>query len=317
MEEQELRQTENQAEPELLYHYTNEKGLYGILESDTIWATHYRFLNDTAERILGIDFLQSVIENVDRDFNMVPTDHTQAEKKTLNNFFEVVDVYVVSFSQDSSKSKSYNAGNAGDRLSQWRGYAAQGYCLAFQLNSIREIANSLSTTLSLAGFFERCIYSKNEFIEAARECRRRYMQKVIALKEEFFKTNPCAADYKPSSDAKYMKEFRQYCTEMIRLCSMYKHQAFCEEDEVRVIVAFVRNLSDGTQIKFRESQQFGRTPYIEIPLGLKRKNSPLKRIVVGPAPDKEQSVARLKIDLEKLGIHGVEVVPSQIPYRNW
>jgi hypothetical protein len=35
-----------------LYHYTNEQGLYGILENQCVWATHYKFLNDYSEIIL-------------------------------------------------------------------------------------------------------------------------------------------------------------------------------------------------------------------------------------------------------------------------
>src|SRR5208283_5453847 len=33
----------------LLYHYTSEEGLHGIIESDNIRATHVRFLNDYTE----------------------------------------------------------------------------------------------------------------------------------------------------------------------------------------------------------------------------------------------------------------------------
>jgi hypothetical protein len=68
-------------------------------------------------------------------------------------------------------------------------------------------------------------------------------------------------------------------------------------------------------IEFREADG-NRVPFLKLPLGLKEPDCPLKRIVVGPSPDKEQSVARLKIDLAKLGLKDVDVVPSQIPYRN-
>jgi len=50
-ESEEQSQLSMQEAPDgLLYHYTDEKGLYGILDSGEIWATHYRFLNDLAER---------------------------------------------------------------------------------------------------------------------------------------------------------------------------------------------------------------------------------------------------------------------------
>jgi hypothetical protein len=36
---------EDLAIPELLFHYTNAKGLHGILSSKTLWATGFQFLN--------------------------------------------------------------------------------------------------------------------------------------------------------------------------------------------------------------------------------------------------------------------------------
>jgi hypothetical protein len=41
--------TNSQAEPELLYHYTDQNGLLGIIESQSFRATDIRFLNDTEE----------------------------------------------------------------------------------------------------------------------------------------------------------------------------------------------------------------------------------------------------------------------------
>jgi hypothetical protein len=32
-----------------LFHYTTESGLYGILRSQQLWATHYAYMNDSEE----------------------------------------------------------------------------------------------------------------------------------------------------------------------------------------------------------------------------------------------------------------------------
>src|SRR5262245_4947739 len=34
---------------ERIFHYTSSAGLYGILENNCLWATHFRFLNDSQE----------------------------------------------------------------------------------------------------------------------------------------------------------------------------------------------------------------------------------------------------------------------------
>src|SRR5262245_39979140 len=41
--------------PDELYHYTGIRGLKGIINSQTLWATHYRYLNDTEEVTLFRD----------------------------------------------------------------------------------------------------------------------------------------------------------------------------------------------------------------------------------------------------------------------
>lgn len=37
------------SEDDRLFHYTGTEGLYGILQSGTLWATHFQFLNDARE----------------------------------------------------------------------------------------------------------------------------------------------------------------------------------------------------------------------------------------------------------------------------
>ena len=44
-----------------LYHYTTFDGLIGILQTQSLWATHYKFLNDFSEIILFRDKLISLM----------------------------------------------------------------------------------------------------------------------------------------------------------------------------------------------------------------------------------------------------------------
>ena len=49
MEECEHNEDNCTREPELLYHYTDQKGLLGIIENECLRATHSQFLNDLSE----------------------------------------------------------------------------------------------------------------------------------------------------------------------------------------------------------------------------------------------------------------------------
>ena len=44
-----------------LYHYTDGRGLKGIMESQTIWFTDYRHLNDPSELVHGLEVAHDVI----------------------------------------------------------------------------------------------------------------------------------------------------------------------------------------------------------------------------------------------------------------
>ena len=44
-----LDKLKNDKPPEILYHYTTAKGLLGIFNTKSIWATHVSYLNDEQE----------------------------------------------------------------------------------------------------------------------------------------------------------------------------------------------------------------------------------------------------------------------------
>ncbi len=47
--------------PSKLYHYTTAEGLKGIIESDKIWATNYRYVNDLTEIFYSDEILREEI----------------------------------------------------------------------------------------------------------------------------------------------------------------------------------------------------------------------------------------------------------------
>ncbi len=44
-----LNSVSGEVEDKILYHYTNVKGLMGILDSQCLWATDFRYTNDLSE----------------------------------------------------------------------------------------------------------------------------------------------------------------------------------------------------------------------------------------------------------------------------
>jgi hypothetical protein len=48
--------------PEVLYHYTTAKGLMGILESNILWATDLRNMNDFSELTYSMNLIECMLK---------------------------------------------------------------------------------------------------------------------------------------------------------------------------------------------------------------------------------------------------------------
>lgn len=115
----------------LLYRYTSEEGLLGIIENDNIRATHVRFLNDYTE------FRHAFREGLPKDLDgtarrVVEGMLSERNRSPILGIIEgptsTYDAFVCSFT-----ALPQSGGDPGDRLSQWRGYshASQGFSLGF------------------------------------------------------------------------------------------------------------------------------------------------------------------------------------------
>ena len=116
-------------QPGLIYHYTNDLGLKGILETGQIWLTDIFKLNDPSELSHGVSFA------VDALSERAANGPSEAQKfaKLFADFHErgiqeTAHYFVCSFSSN------------GDELGQWRAYAdnGRGCALGFDGNALEE-----------------------------------------------------------------------------------------------------------------------------------------------------------------------------------
>jgi len=114
--------------PPVIYHYTDDIGLRGILETGKLWMTDIFDLNDPSELEYGLSYaFNSLYEGVKQN---VPGVSIFAER--FQNFCadgeirKIADFFVCSFSA------------CGNELGQWRAYADNGcgYVLGFDANAL-------------------------------------------------------------------------------------------------------------------------------------------------------------------------------------
>jgi hypothetical protein len=56
----------------LIYHYTDLRGLLGILDERKLWATDIRYLNDTSEGTYGLKRLHELVGEVRQEWKTNP-----------------------------------------------------------------------------------------------------------------------------------------------------------------------------------------------------------------------------------------------------
>ncbi len=298
--------------PPILYHYTTQQGLLGIITSKELWASHTQYLNDVREFRHALDIvrdeLSAVANEAGRDRH---TRKCLAEMQdALIPGMEDINVCVCSFSE------------RGDDLSQWRAYGGKtsGLAVGFSGELLREACNE-------CGWLAPVLYDEEE----QRGLVRRLLEDVL---EENL-------DPKKSAESKVLGgNLGAY---LYRYAPILKNKSFAEEREWRIITR--PRMCTGDRFGYRIGPST-LIPYFRVALD-KQKFLGIREIHVGPTPRPEQSRSAITGLLTKFGVtvfdppshwdehsrriygesfkdvfgvtpdDAVKVRCSSVPYRNW
>lgn len=227
--------------PEKLWHYTNTRGMLGILSSGKLWATHTQFLNDASEMLYAHAVLAGSIGCAFYSWKYRTRDRLGDEflnelGKTIGRYLPIC---VISFSE------------AKNELSQWRAYGGESG--SFSLGFMPDLLQKYSKLQKTTKFnLYRCIYDESEQL---RLCERF----VSASIDAFLESRRAGEDAENS--------IPRICEEALRSFMMFapliKHSDFKQEAEWRLV-------SDGLDLTtkpfhFREGKTCA-VPYIEFSL---------------------------------------------------
>ncbi len=282
--------------PGPLFHYTDAAGFRGIFTSKNIWATDFRYLNDTVEMRIGERTFREVA------VELAESAVTEQSRFILRRFIEyhdreslskVLPPCVASFSLD------------GDLLSQWRAYAAggAGYSIGFSAFPLPTgPAEKAQVGLGLI----RCEYDEARFRLVVREKLLTLGARYEATMKEFARDR--------DSDGQIGGLFIALALRHAgALVPRLKHRAFREEKEWRLMVL---PRADRLQsvMEYRSSTM-GLVPYIPIQLASETERLPVTRVYVGPTQEHERGVLAARGFLAGLGYDPDIVVSSDIPFR--
>jgi hypothetical protein len=266
--------------PKNIYHYTTQKGILGIISNREMWATQVHFLNDKNEIYLTFKLLKEELES------QYDKTRTRPLKKLLKGIREYLDI------MDQGHICISSFCEAGDLLSQWRGYGnlGKGYAIGFDLKELKRIAHKHDFVLW------PCVYNPELQLEL--------VQYLIDLWCQQFADNKFAQ--------KQMLE--QIDIDICQLAPIIKDESFIEEKEWRLVSSMVNDQS--SRFAFREGE-YSLIPYYNFPIIDAKKKNCISSIVVGPSPHTELACNSLRTFLNAQQLGEVRIEVSKIPFRNW
>lgn len=272
--------------PEHLYHYTSTHGIYGILNSKTLWLSKVQQLNDKSELISAI---KEFINFCNTAHHVHPNDKlfkfVIAAANNLTNFSST-NICVASFCEDK------------DLLSQWRGYAQQGggFAIGFSGNHLKALCESKNFALV------KCLYAKKEhqlvfkdLLNTLTDC---YNIIVRKSPENILESN--------------LNDLKGYFISLfLEVAPVLKNETFSEEKEWRIITHPIsikdNNFKVKTTPKLREFYElsFNEVPYRQM----------ITNVTIGPGNDFDTTVSAISTMLNKNLYENWSISPSRIPLR--
>lgn len=270
----------------ILYHYTTQTGLLGILGTERLWCTDIRFLNDSRELVHTLDVAKTLLEARVRK---VTSPRAKLFDGWANRLWQLKDypIYVVSFSQEE------------DLLSQWRAYCnPTGFAIGFGAFELMKLLE----TIPLPGNLLKCIYDVRE--------QQEHLEYALDFLGDRFEKDAASAEAAETVS-------RCFFGFLLTAAACFKNPGFEEEKEWRLVVRAFASEVGGVVKKHRAGASTS-IPYIEFPLTPTGDHLPIRIIVAGPSPTPSLQSDALHDVMDVSNLAEDTIAGScTIPYRNW
>lgn len=278
---------------EPLFHYTDMRGLLGIINSEELWLTSIFHLNDPSELGYGVEMALIILkEEAERGPDVVKAFCAWMKHLLVKAGAEIFGFFVGSFSRD------------GNDLGQWRAYSDNGRGVAIGLAQRLFQIDADQSKLGLAEKYlvSPVIYDRIRCMQNLTDAIRRAVE-IVAL-----------AKANVTSEAEGHQFLRDLATQLavpiFSYASTCKHPAYRHEQETRILL--VNDLVKLAPIIDTRTRGSTLVPFIRIPLKV-RSAGAITKVMLGPSSEKTSDDAVRML----LGRHGLPldiVQQSDIPY---
>lgn len=290
-----LDTVESQEPPTIIYHYTNDVGFRGILETGKLWLSDIFNLNDPSELSHGFSHAVNILNGKAAD----GPPESQVFAKHFSAFHQAgmqgsAHYFVCSFSAD------------GNDLGQWRAYAdnGRGYALGFDAKALEDIF----TKENGVAIPNNCTFSVTYKDAVLADIHRKMIDSMFDLI-----SLPRGKHMESATRNTYMKELSvTLSVHVLRAALFFKHEAYRNESEYRFLQIHRADVPP-PEVK-RRYRSYELVKYREFDWKRVQAGA-LKQIVVGPAADPTKATRFAADCLAACNVENVEVVRSGIPYR--
>ncbi len=290
-----LKYLETVEPPPIIYHYTNDVGLRGILESGCFWLTDVFDLNDPSEMNYGFS---QAIKVLNTKAAIGPPEAKKFAElfesfATAGNIQRVAHFFLCSFSAHK------------DDLGQWRAYAdnGRGYAMAFDRKMLAQAFFEASDSSqpgngSFPVLYDEALLTKifGQLIDVAFP--------LISI--------PCGRNLKTTVAESYVLQLKKWLVfYALQAMVFFKHEAYKCEKEYRILQ--INRADKEVSVKFRQ-RPYSLVRYREFDWKSKI-SSALKQIMVGPSADREKATQFAQACVGEFHGGDIEIIHSEIPYR--
>jgi len=293
-----VKSLESQKPPPIIYHYTDDIGLRGILKTGQLWLTDIFNLNDPSELnhrfSVAINVLNSMVANGPPE--------TKKFAEQLTAFAQQRGI------QGAAHFFVCSSSSCGDDLGQWRAYAdnGRGYALGFDAMALENwftkggdpIPNTDTYTAAFPVTYKDAELGK---------IHRQIIEKMLGLI-----SSPRGRNLQSAAITSYMTDLSvSLMTHMVNAALFFKHEAYDNEKEYRFLQMY--RAGEPPEMK-RRARRYSLIKYKEFDWKSGAVGA-LQRIVVGPAADREKA-RDFAEDCLRLFYSGTTTIThSDIPYR--
>lgn len=282
-----LNKLKSENPPTELFHYTNQKGLLGILNSKTLRTTKVHCLNDASEFVLALNLAKKILTEFEKadQFSIGKIEILRDEIESIKR----LNIFISSFTEEQ------------DQLSQWRAYgnSSGGFAIGFHGPTLyQEIKN-------LGFFLAKCEYDNKIQYDHVSDLLSEYLSKDF--KSYGLETSK---DHEKSKISFFSGT--NFWKDLSSLAPILKDKGFYEEKEWRIITE--RAIS-AKEVSYRIGSSYI-IPYYEFKM--ENPNKLITSITIGPTPHRDISEDTLQMFLRKQGLkESIIIKHTGIPYRNW